>query len=434
MSTNNGLLLKYFFSAKEDIKSIDKSIKEIDKERQEIDNIKKQKGWLNGEHRYLLKQLEYFKEKNIKAREEIVHFILYEIDNFALLKEAEPENGLRISTLLNSILGKSNNPYRYSQQGLLGSAYDFRGLSDISNKFLDFPAGSHKKIRQLYEENQSEFFAFAEAYIYGKINGTRNKIEEVKDLIKNNHILNKRKDFLHSAINNFIKEDYVAFSTIIPLQIEGIFDEICSEFGVNESELDISALNKKLDILLKKFSEEPMFSYYFEYYSFKFPIIRNTIAHGKFIESDIKQTALMLMLDLLPVCELTTSQAIPINKIIKLINEINKKSDYKLMIEYIDHLDFDIPSFYELNEDCKNILKKYEEEGFWDFVEKSLEKEEHIKTSTIYKRIKKLHSKKIAEQQCFYLLKKISTIQENGDHIRKKQAEFLEEISKRIDK
>lgn len=63
---------------------------------------------------------------------------------------------------------------------------------------------------------------------------------------------------------------------------------------------------------------------YFEYYSFKFPIIRNIVAHGKLIAGDIEQTAIMLMLDLLPVCELATSEDIPIIK-----NKINKQNHIK---------------------------------------------------------------------------------------------------------
>ncbi|TOP23248.1 hypothetical protein CGH19_24640, partial [Vibrio parahaemolyticus] len=72
-----------------------------------------------------------------------------------------------------------------------------------------------------------------------------------------------------------------------------------------------------------------------EYYSFKFPIIRNIVAHGKLIEANIEQEAIMLMLDLLPVCDMAVSDEIPIFRKIQLLNKV-LCNDYESLIDYMN--------------------------------------------------------------------------------------------------
>lgn len=204
-------------------------------------------------------------------------------------------------------------PYLYSR-GLIArqefDVYNIKNLTELSNKFLDLPPNAYHEIKELFTNNKDEFYAIAKEYISVGFNENNGLFDKIENLIQTNHIIANRKEILLTIINHYKGRNFISVINMLPMQIEGIFHDICLEIGIDESRLDIASINEKLRIIQSHMNH----FIYFEYYSFKFPIIRNIVAHGKLIAGDIEQTAIMLMLDLLPVCELATSEDIPIIK------------------------------------------------------------------------------------------------------------------------
>ncbi|APA83936.1 hypothetical protein [Francisella tularensis] len=382
-------LLEYFYKATDDLKKIDLQLNYINTELNKLNSKKKSIGWLNGEDRYCRNLLEYYKEKNQIAKDEILIFISKDLESYSL------ENCYRSFDPLKAFPFRNEMPYSYSSRKWILSfydPYDVRSLTELSNKFLNLPLSSYKKIEDLYKNNKVEFFKLAENYISSNLNRDKSVIDKIKKYTETNHIIANRKDIILEILKHYNEQNFISVVHMLPMQIEGIFHDICLEIGINESQLDISSINDKLEIMESKINN----FYYFEYYSFKFPILRNKVAHGKKIEGNIQHTAIMLILDLLPVCELCLLKEIPINKKISLLDEA-LNDNFDSLIEMFNYKDIEIPSFYQRDNDIKTALEKYKDDAFWDYLENEVKKEkvENIHKSEIMKFIKKLNSSKL---------------------------------------
>jgi hypothetical protein len=423
--------LDLYTKSKNDLKKIDEHISYIKSERQSLENIKKTQGRLNGKERYYWNQLDFYKEKNLAAKNEIVEFITNDIESYALQQCRTASPTLGIPMFNPFFIGSM--PYRYSR-GLIFNYkddYDVRNLTDISNKFLDLPFRIYGDIKKLYDEDTEEFYEFAREYISGSISDFKNAISQINNYIQSNHIINIRSKILSTIINHYMNKDFISVVNMLPLQIEGIFHDICLAIGIDESRLDIASINEKLRII----ESNLQYFHYFEYYSFKFPVLRNMVAHGQLIEDNLEHTAIMLMLDLLPVCELSTSEEIPINKKIKLINEANK-SNFTSLIELLDFIDIEIPKFYSMHEIYNNVLVSYSSDDFWNYLEKELKKEnvDDIDKSKTMKFIKKLNSSSLAKNRCNSFFKNLSSFieemkKEEADRKNKREI-FLKFLKK----
>ncbi|WP_066348697.1 hypothetical protein [Aliarcobacter cryaerophilus] len=401
------ICFKYLSLEKEPKETLFNSYRQVTKDLEEIkenilyiDNeIKKQElKKQNMDITYYLKQLNFYKEKNIIAKDEIINFLVKDIKNYAIEKSQKKSFSLyQIHNLFNRIM-----PYRFSKSLIPfpfhKNDYDVRELTPISNKFLNAAARAYPDIKNLYNDNKEEFFEFAKMYISEKINGEEDVITEITNLIETNHILNRRKDVLKTIFNHYKNEDYISVVNMLPLQIEGIFHDISIELGISESQSNKTAINELLKILDKNTSS----FHYFEYYSFIFPITRNKVAHGKLIEDNFEHTAIMLILDLLPVCKFAVSEDIKINKILKLMKSIIENEKESELIEFIQYLDTDIPVFYNISSLKENILKKYSEDKFWDYVNKKIMEEDinSLEKKNLIKYIGILKKKNISYKKC----------------------------------
>ena len=165
-------------------------MKEIEENILYIDNeIKKQElKKQNMDVTYYLKQLNFYKEKNIIAKDEIIDFLIKDIKNYAIEKSQKEAFSLyqNISLFIRIM------PYRFSKPLISYSFhrndYDVRELTPISNKFLNAPARSYPDIKNLYNDNKEKFSEFAKMYISEKINGKEDVITEITNLIETNHI------------------------------------------------------------------------------------------------------------------------------------------------------------------------------------------------------------------------------------------------------
>lgn len=393
-------VLEYFYKATDDIKKIDLHLHYIDAELAKLEDSKKTIGWLNGGERYKRNLLEYYKDKNQVAKNEILEFLSENIESYAFSKCKKS----LYSAYFSGFFG-GEMPYRYSRGLFFDSdfdRYDVRNMTEMSNKFLDLPVPAYKKVKGLYENNQEEFYQFAMEYISGDLEGISNVIDRTHDYITKSHIINNRKDALFAIINHFRNKDYLSAVNMLPMQIEGVFHDVCLAVGIDESRLDISSINEKLRIIQKEFNN----FIYFEYYSFKFPVMRNMIAHGKLIESNVEHTAIMLMLDLIPVFELSLSEEIPVNKKIVLLDKA-LKNDFDSLVSFFDYLDIEIPSFYNRESELEEIIKMYNRDEFWCYIEGKVksEKIEKVNNSKIMKFVKKLNRTKLCKDKSKDFLK-----------------------------
>lgn len=398
-----GTLFNSYQQVTKDLQEIEENILYINNEIKKLE-VKKH----NIKDRYYLKQLIFYKEKNIIAKDQIIDFLIKDIKNYAIEKSQKKSFNLyQITNLFIGIM-----PYRFSKPLISFpfyiNDYDVRDLTPISNKFLNAAASSYPYIRDLYNDNKEEFFEFAKMYISGKINGEEDVITEITNLIETNHILNRRKEVLKTIFNHYKNEDYISVANMLPLQIEGIFHDISIELGISESQSNKTAINELLKILDKNTSS----FHYFEYYSFIFPITRNKVAHGELIEDNLEHTAIMLILDLLPVCKFAVSEDIKLNKILGLMKNIEKNEKESELIEFIKYLDTDIPKFYNTSLLRENILKKYSKEKFWDYVNKKIVEEDinSLEKENLIKYIEILKKKKIAFNKCEAFFKSISKV------------------------
>jgi hypothetical protein len=397
-------LLELFYIATDDLKNINSQLSYIDSENERLINNKKKNGRLNGEERYYKNQLEYYKDKNMSAKEEILEFISCDIEFYAVQKCKKD--------LMSSLGGLTmfftgSMPYRYSR-GLMFNAefdqYDVRNMTEMSNKFLDLPVGSHREIKELYENDKDKFYLFAKEYISGDMPEFKNALDKIRGFIKSSHIVGNRKEVLNTIIMHYERKDFLSVVNMLPLQVEGMFHDVCLAIGIDESRLDIASINEKLRIIQSHFNQ----FIYFEYYSFKFPVMRNMVAHGKLVEGNLEHTAIMLMLDLLPVCEFSLSEEIPINKKIKLLKEIGCDK-FESLIEMFEYIDTEISSFYRLDKEYELALTLYESDKFWEYLESLLKKEklENLQKSKVMRFIKKLNATKLAKEKSTNFLKKM---------------------------
>ncbi|EHB0106553.1 hypothetical protein JMC38_002474, partial [Salmonella enterica] len=153
------------------------------------------------------------------------------------------------------------------------------------------------------------------------------------------------------------------------------------------------------------------------------------------IAGDIEQTAIMLMLDLLPVCELATSEDIPIIKKIKLTNKITL-SDFKPLLEYIDYIEIKTPSFYNLDEKENLIKGHFRSEEFWNFITDEIKKEktDRINNSAIMKFLKKINEKKLSPEKSKDFFKSMPSIIKEMKEIESKRKDYINKILKDIKK
>lgn len=386
-----------------DLQEIEENILYINNEIKKLE-VKKH----NIKDRYYLKQLIFYKEKNIIAKDQIIDFLIKDIKNYAI--EKSQKKSFSLYQIHNLFIGTM--PYRFSKSLISfpfhRNDYDVRDLTPISNKFLNAAASAYPYIRDLYNDNKEEFFEFAKMYISEKINGEEDVITEITNFIETNHILNRRKEVLKTIFNHYKNEDYISVANMLPLQIEGIFHDISIELGISESQSNKTAINELLKILDKNTSS----FHYFEYYSFIFPITRNKVAHGELIEDNLQHTAIMLILDLLPVCKFALSEDIKLNKVLGLMKNIEKNGKEIELIEFIKYLDTDIPKFYNTSLLRENILKKYSEDKFWDYVNKKIVEEDinNLEKNNLIKYIGILKKNKIAFNQCEAFFESISKV------------------------
>lgn len=409
------------FRVNEDLVALAKNLSFIRKELFSLEEKKKTDGRLTADERYYRNQLEYFENKNLVAKDEIVDFMTNKIKPYAISKASMKIPVLAFST---SLFGDS--PYAFGRRFHWAPAdpYDVRSLDSYSNKFMDLPVSGYREMVKECKSSPAKFKEYALAYINGVPSELPSVREKLLDLVGKSHILSIRKQIIETMLRHFEANDYISLVSMAPLQIEGIFADICREIGVSESQLDISSLNDKLQHIDGKMRS----FFFFEYYSFKFPVLRNLVAHGGLVDGDLEDTAIHLMLDLLPVCELAVSEDLPIMHALDVLKEASNGKPEKL-VEWLDlRKSLVIPDFYAARNSIAKAEAHYASQPFWDHLEGELKKVKdvaHIKSSEPVKVAGKVRSAGLANDLAEKFLKSSQRVGTEAITKRNEQVEKL---------
>lgn len=353
--------VKLYSDAQIHLDQIDQRISEIQKELTEIQNAKQKKSFSIGEvDKALL--LEYYLDINNEAKNEILLFLRNGLKNTAKIKSMARTPTFNIFLEI---------PYTYAWEGAI-DYYSIKLPTDISNKFLEENPAEIKQIIQLYTEDRYEFNKFLKEYI---------EREEILFLIRErlqtHHSLNKRAPHLLELLSLYEKGSVSTFLNAAVSHIEGILTDCCILFETDKEEIReleyaiaTMGLRWKLNHLRDKFDWG---EFHFEYYNFRFRVLRNKIAHGKLDKIDEQLISAILLLDILDVCNLTHSLNILLNRkvnTIKIIEDDLKKErvDYLFVLCYVLLCDIEVPLYYQLNRQISNVEALKERPAFWEYL------------------------------------------------------------------
>jgi hypothetical protein len=369
------LLLKVYVQASEDMKSVDAHLEFIGSEELRLERDSKAATAALGEINYYRKQLDFYKSRNVDAKAEIVEFLTLKIKTF-VIAEVTASSGIRVSAF-------KPVPYPYARirtvYSLYPNFYDVKSLTPLFNKFGDLHVRAINKIEKLYRDDPEEFFSFAREHIArGGGELRQGVVTQIRTLVEANHNLHARREVINRIICHYESGDFISFINMVPLQIEGIFHDICVEVGIEIKLLNGASINGKLDRLRSTLGYIPNY----EYYSFMFPVFRNLVAHGGMISGDLEKTAVMLMLDFLPVCEMTMNEDIPLNKTVEFLRDFELQAlDYEQLIDWSTFCKVEVPSFYGLTEVRDGALSLFATDVFWDYLEDELERSVNFEES-----------------------------------------------------
>jgi len=382
-------LFELYLQASDDLKDIEDHLAFISGEEAKVVGGSQSEDMTAGEMNYYSKQLAFYKARNITARSEILNFLTNKIKLFAL-RLATPEPSWQISSL-------KPTPYPYARKRTFyktyPNIYDVRSLTPLLNKFGDQHISTITSLEKCYRDDKDAFYVQARKYIDTGFRSEAGVVEKIREFVSQNHILWSRRDIIETIIGHYTSGDYISFVNMVPLQIEGIFHDICVECDIDPATLNGASLNTKLDLLQSPLKYMP----YYEYYSFKFPVIRNQVAHGGIVADNLEHAAMMLLLDFLPVCSMTVIENIPINKSLHLIKKFNADPGaYEALIEWLPYYGRVLPDFYDMAACRENLVHAYSFPEFWEYIESSVESEGSFDGSVYLAFIVRLKKAKLA--------------------------------------
>lgn len=333
------------------LQKIDANLAEIKKEIQTIET-----GGTVEQKQNRRPLLEYFLEGNERAKQEILHFLIYEIEAFAA------NHAFTNVSPMASILAGQAYSYGWNPQ-----AYEVREPHSLDNKFLELPIETIHNIKKMHRENQLAFRSFLKDFI-----NEQEIIATIQGRFNQNHILNKRLKVVFDLLAAYENGHKSAFALGVITQIEGIIHDICSEFGVDESTLRSNGFSFKVKQLFAGLKRE----YYYEYYAFYLRVLRNKFAHGIAINDEVSDQADLLLLDLLQVSDFACNEMVPTNKkwiLVQIIDSTQSGENYwSYLVEYLIRNETKIPAFYKSDDLQKKIDALLSQDFFWTCLEKAI--------------------------------------------------------------
>lgn len=399
-----GVMLEYYRNATTDLKILEIRISEY--ERLITDIADKEPGMKTEEDIYKQRLLNHYKETNQSAHREILDFLFYRIEDYTIFNCT---NRPWLTSLIYAGI-----PYSFR---VLSRQLQWESLSDLSNKFLDVTIEKHKEMDRLYKENLPAFYVATKKYIEEK-----KIIEKIQGVVAGNHCLDLRKRVFDEAFDAYTKGNKYLFCSVIALQIEGLFADYCIELGIDGSSIRSGSLTDKVRMATQKNNRYRSF----EYYAFRFPLIRNKIAHGNIITDDVNDLSDYLLLDLFDVCLSLTSLSLPVNKVVSILRQWKDvKSEKRLEVKYCLFRDITVPSFYKLSEVETEIKESIIDRSFWDYLLYLIDSDHDMLKKGVFKIVTSLKRASINEPWCKELFEKLTGVTIDGFD----EAQFLDELN-----
>ncbi len=345
-----------------DLQEISKNILSLN---EELNTISKNKN-LTLEVRYRRKHIQFYISKNEEAKNEIIYFLNKDI--YTKAYENSNSDRIPLPTFLEvSILFGLKLLYPYNDVRKSFEAYkkpyDINDFTELDNKIGYLVPREINEIKEIYRQgNKTKILSLLKIYIVEE-----QILKKLLDMSIGNHILNSRHKIIEVILNHYNNKDYISVNNMLPLQIEGLFHDYCILLGIKESTIDVASLNDKLSHIDEK--EKNGYSNY-EYFSFVFPVIRNKVAHGRYLDDNDELQAVLLLIDLYSVFETIISPTISINKKVNTITELiacNVEGSIEYMnklYNLIDCLDVPVPDFYKLDLEINKININYLSSNF----------------------------------------------------------------------
>ncbi|MCU5276760.1 hypothetical protein ACQVTZ_26995 [Bacillus cereus] len=379
-----------------DLKKINSMIQEYES-KQQVKDI----------DRYEKKKYQYLVEKLNKAKNEVCEYMTGNINSQVYKEIKIRDKKITFTNIINEIL---NPPYPFRGNE---EEYEMTVFAGLKYKFEYMTIREYEKLKIKHLDNKIEFYELVDIYINSNDFG-----QDILSQIEENHVLNKRV-MLKQAIEVYKEGRMELFCQIIPLQIEGIIYDYCIELGVSPSNIDRVPLDKKVEEIVAR---DKSFKCH-EYFKYDFIELRNTAAHGR-LHDDVnyKDTANMLILDLMYLCEfVNSSNATSVNRMRNLVKEIELTKEEKVVgwefivdlkvLEFInEYRKESLPPFYNSNKEIQEIISYVHSESFLEHIKLffmlpamlSPEEIENIKKILVY-----LRKNTDLGEECTRLLKEL---------------------------
>lgn len=399
------VMLQYYRTAVSDLKVIEARINDYDEQIATINN--KESSLKTEEDSYQLRLVLHYKEANQSAHREILDFLFYRIEDYTIF------NSTRRPWVTNLLYG--GIPYSFR---LISKQLQWESLSDLTNKFGDLTIEEHLELQEFYKaKDKGEFYKKVRSYLTDK-----RIIEKIKEMISSNHRLNERSRVFQESFDAYSKGSKYLFCSVIALQIEGLFADYCLELGIEETSIRGGSLTDKVRMAARKNTRYRSF----EYYAFRFPLIRNKIAHGNLITEDVENLADYLLLDLYDVCLSLASLSLPINKIVSILRLWQQSNgDKKLEVKYCLYREIKVPPFYHIHETELKIQESIIDRSFWDYLSELVKNDYEMLKKGVFKIVTTLKKAEINLSWC----KEIFDLLQNASAEGFDEQQFLEELN-----
>jgi hypothetical protein len=393
----------------------------------------------------------YYRSMNRRARQEIVDFLADTSTMRAHVLGGSTRHLLGFMNTFSFLWDRQ--PYRYAS---FPYVYDIRNFSDLASKFGNLTLNEFRDWNRLYESSGApQYFyggsatspfqegALDDQKVDPKVDPTELNcfldltqeyltrhaiLESIDKLINAHHRLCSRGEILRQSLKAYQETGFSVFCSVIPLQIEGLFHDICIDAGVDEKKLTRPTLLPKVQQV-----GQSMFFPDLAYFAYRFPLIRNRVAHGIIMHADPRHLAPILLLDLYRVCDLITSDELPVNRAVKIIRALastptNMTSVMQgAMLDYVvseeKQKQWEVPAFYALESVRNGTRAMCAEDAFWTCLRWYARRTEPVIRTGLIKLL--VSFKKKGETQAIDVLKEMGTtkIPEKG---KLDLAEFFE--------
>jgi hypothetical protein len=301
---------------------------------------------------------EYFLQLNQAAKDEIVDVLTHRMHQQAL-RASYGASSMSFSLAFHVPWSFRWNPRRFEHST----------FSSVRHAFHELPIRILREVQRLYEEqDKTQFDQHLEKYI-----SETKPAQKIRRLLEEHHLLAARKSVLLPALEAYEREEFSFFASAAATQIEGMVEDGCLLSGISLNELRRASITNKLDALVR----DTRIHIDYVYYAFKFPIVRNRIAHGRVLTRDVRRVGHLLLLDLYDCCRIVRNHPGAPNPLVELLRRV--KPDMATLGDVVEfaaiyaETNGERPNpFYGLAQDFENFERLLDRQAVWDFIHELL--------------------------------------------------------------